>query len=201
MSKTSMWAGLITSVGISFVAGLGQSFAGLNMAQLTAGFDWVLAIFLSALTALEYFAGDLMGAEWVLLEKTRDDTTKAYMFWLANARKGLGIWKAQFASWAKAEGITINDGEGQSILNIKDDKPKVRTSNNADAIRQLLNELYNKNPSEIPTVAQTTALLAERLVGMGKLSQENVPNFIERKKSYVSSVRKGWIKEKNLIPA
>ena len=116
MSDKSLMAGLITAVGISLIAGLGQSFAGLGMAQVM----WVLAIALSALTALEYLSGDLMGVEWVLFETEKKSSKELYekekKIWLTHARANIGAWKSQLVAWASEQGVNMDDVSEQNEL-------------------------------------------------------------------------------------
>jgi len=78
------------------------------------GFDWVLAISLAGITALEWVSGDMMGVEMVQFEKLRKDAQdnfkresqfekerydSEYKLWLSNARKNMGLWKIQYEKW------------------------------------------------------------------------------------------------------
>ena len=202
MSNTSLTIGLITTVGISLVAGLGQSFSGLKMVGVMGFFDWILAISLAALTALEYLSGDLMGCEYVSYEQEKKEVEKKYSeeykHWLSAARANFPSWKAQFVNWCNEQGIKTDDVSKQDEQLVLEKQTRSRSSHNANIIRRLLNKLYSET-NELPGVIQIASLLANELVESGRISQEDVQKFVEKKKGYVSQVRRDWINEKGLL--
>ncbi len=201
MSDRSLMAGLITAVGISLIAGLGQSFAGLGMAQLMGGFDWVLAIALSALTALEYLSGDLMGVEWVLFETEKKSSRELYekenRVWLTHARANIGAWKSQLVAWASEQGVDMDDVSEQNELDERIPQNRAKSSKNTVIHRQLFDEIYNTT-NELPGVIQTAELLADKLIQAGELPPEGKERFVKDKKGSISTSRKRWMLEKGL---
>ena len=121
VSDNSLFAGLIVAATISLIAGFGQSLAGLQGSQnvniANQIVDWILAISLAMITALEWVSGDMAGVEMVLYEtrkaeamrehdkETYQETNKyqaEYKEWLKVARAQFPNWKMQFSNWEKS---------------------------------------------------------------------------------------------------
>lgn len=147
ISSNSLLVGLITSIGISFIAGLGQSFYGLKMTEVTSGFDWLLAIALASLTALEYLSGDLLGVEFVNFEEMREtnklENEQNEKKWMQIARQQFPNWKLQFTNWYNKQNGLPPVKRNKAETNKQTNKPE-----NEDSEKTQTNQKENTNKPE-----------------------------------------------------
>jgi hypothetical protein len=198
-NQSSLIVGLCVAVAISFIAGLGQSFQGLGMKDIVSGFDWILAVALAFVTALEYLSGDLAGVEYVRYEdeklvcerEYRDEHKK----WLAAAKGQFGLFMANFKKFSEQDTGSREVSEQPSRSR--------QVSVNKEDIIAVLEKHYEQNKMYLG-VSDVTRELACSLykLDMNNLTDEDeqkVRAFTQSKKGNVSQVRNNWIAEKENI--
>ena len=187
---------LIISVFISLTAGLGQSFFGLKMTQATSAFDWVLAFALGGgITGLEYFSGSLLGIEYNLYVYDKEEKLKLFKeehkLWLKGAR-------GQFRGWVSGFHRFAGDDEENESPTPYTPATKRREKPNEDAIVNIIENNYRAT-NELLGVTAIARKLAEQSINRGELSENGVNKFIAKKKGNISSIRKQWMRENNIV--
>jgi hypothetical protein len=200
MSERSMNIGLWVAVAISAIAGLGQSFYGLKMDSIVQAFDWILAISLASVTALEYLSGDMLGVEFYTYEHNNRESEVQYILdykhWLSEARKQFPNWKMQFTNWDNKqlqEEQELHNNEN-NLISSHEQKEKVHTPreySKASEIIQLLDDTYQSS-GELPSVTQIVNLWADQKVQSGEISSDELQKFVNDKKGYVSVQLNKW---------
>lgn len=215
MSEDSMNIALWVCVGISAIAGLGQAVKGLNIEWAVSSIDVVLAFAISAITAIEYLSGDMLGVEFYLWQKEKQNAKETYRKeleeaeqeyeqehkqWLSSAKAQFGAWKIQFENWNKQNS---SDNPPTPVP----PQPKEQKQTNGRTVRpnsdftRTLNELmeYEKRTSgKVLTFAELSRKLAELFVEQNIPEQERdvlMREFVQKKKSRISELRTRWIND------
>lgn len=202
MSTNSQNIGLIVAIVISAVAGLGQAFKGLGLLDVVVFFDLVLAFVMGVgVTALEYLTGDMLGVEIVTHQDNKkvseqeyrtsyddayDKYLKEHKHWVTSAKSNFGSWRSNYERW--------NSG------NTKPELPSVVTHTNeqVDRVENLTNRVFelmdeHYRNGNVLGVTQLGRMLAPDVYG-----EEEIRDFVARKKGNISQVRRKWMKLNNV---
>jgi hypothetical protein len=220
MSENSMLFALVTAVTISLVAGLGQGFAGLKLNTVLTYFDWVLAVVLAAVTAIEYFSGDMLGVEWwsykheqftnrtnyeneqrtlneqyeLELRTNEQKYEHEHKEWLRTAKSQFGLWKANYEQWHKANYRTerTNSEQDNEPRPVRTNKPRTE-STNSSFVRDILEQHYEQT-NELMSFSE----LMRTITNKANMTNEQAAEFANSKKGYISEIRSKWAKERGL---
>ena len=202
MSTNSQMIGLIVAITISAFAGLGQAFKGLNLLEIVQFFDLGLAFVMGVgVTALEYLTGDMLGVEIVANqdiaivanEKYNTDKQAAYAAylkehkqWLGLAKSSFGLWKANYEKWASE--------------NTKQEQTPVATHTNQqiDRVENLTNRVFELLTEEYKTGRVLSVTELGRALAPQGMDEDQVKDFVMRKKGNLSQVRHKWLKANNI---
>lgn len=207
VSDFSMKVGVGIALLIGALAGLSQAFLGLEMDHWVGGINFCLAIAVGVgVTALEWLGGDMLGVELVRYEEFTKENEQAYQTelrtWESNARHGFGSWLAN------KERKLSTQTEPQTNVPIvrttnRQTRTNSRTSNSESGIVRLLEDTY-ANEQRLLGVSELAGMLANEL-GLIKRDEhgtvtnyDELKEFVNQKKGYISQVRTRWANAKGV---